>query len=304
MKFVLFLIFIALFSVSAMFSQTKGEAPSKPNTGDSLLEQRRQQAETDRKNRGFDNLTKKNSSNNVTYVRRESIPFKISISREQRERLEPDKQLAEKYSAFLKQPRAGLVKLFPDAGCEDNSRILRADAGCLKWIPNSAFYSFREKEHTSDFFADIAYRDNTFISNGVLSQGILTALGNIPLENVSLSTDGMRFLADYQPALQSRDALKQFQEILKVVKSGDFLYAKALTAVGNMTYAARIIAYKGKYLVSYQGRLYDALKSDKRLDLIVAFRVVAVNNDGSVSVLWKELSRKDAPTAIFPKKKK
>lgn len=306
MKIILPLIlFIFVYSPS-LFGQTTNPTPvPQQTTREMVRENQRRQAESENRKKEFERLRDGNSQNiDNDFIERESFPFKAPVNKDQRRRLKPDEQLAAKYSAFLKQPRTGLIKLFPDIGCEKNLLVLRADAGCLNWIPNSAFYSFREKEHTSDFLADISFQDNAFITNGILSQGILTALGNISLETVSLSTDGMRFLTDYKPALQNREILSQFQEIRNIVKSGNYVYAKALPALEDTTYAARIIAYKGKYLSAFQGRLYDVLEGDKRLDMIVVFRIVGANEDGSISVLWKELSRKEAPTAIFPKKSK
>lgn len=41
------------------------------------------------------------------------------------------------------------------------------------------------------------------------------------------------------------------------------------------------------------------LVSDKRIDLLVAFRIIREDEDGSVSILWKEISRQNAPTIKF-----
>jgi len=43
---------------------------------------------------------------------------------------------------------------------------------------------------------------------------------------------------------------------------------------------------------------------DKRMDLIVAFRVVGRETNGSVTILWKELNRLDAPKILFAKNEK
>lgn len=282
---------VFLLSCAFVFAQT-----------DNSVSAQQQQAEVSRLTRDYGRLDSKKIENTL-FAKRRSIPFKMPVSKEQRRRLKPGERLVSKYAAFLDQPRTGLIKLFSDKGCEENANILRADSACRDWIPNSAFYSFREDEHTSDFLADISFKRNWLISNGVLSQGILTMLGDVPLENVSLFSDGIKYLADYQPAQQSREANKQFLEITRGIKFGNHEYRKAVPAEENMTYAVRVVAYEGRHITFFRGRVYNILWGDKRLDLIVAFRIIGTNDDGSINLLWKELSRKDAPNIIFPKRK-
>jgi hypothetical protein len=234
------------------------------------------------------------------------LPFRASLNKDQRLRLAPSAQLISKYDSFLRESgeASGLIKLFPDQGCENNAHIIRIDEVCTNWIPNSAFYSFREKEYTVDYLSDITYKNNFLVTDGILAQGIIAAIGDVPLENVSLSVGGMKFLIDYQPAVQSREAVNQFIEIGKGLKIGGYEYRKAVPAFENMTYALRVIAYRGSFYSSYRGRLFDVLYGDKRRDLILAFRVLKKNADGSITLLWKELDHRKSPKLVFPKKRK
>lgn len=292
MKFVYFLIGLYLGCGGAAFSQT-GNATA----AEVLRKANAANIESQRRNR------ENGEPQRSVFVKRTLIPFKQQITKEQRARLKPDARLITRYAALLNgSPRGELIKLFPDAGCEDNSHVLRADSDCASWIPNSAFYSFREREHTSDYLADISYKENFLVSNGILSQGIMTMLGDVPLENVSLSSEGLTFLVQYQPSPYSREANQQFLAINKGVMSGKFFYRSFLPVVENQTYAARIIAYEGKYFVNYEQYRVDVLNRDNRQDVIVAFRLVGKNEDGSLNILWKELSRKTPPKVIFPKK--
>ncbi|MGI8467845.1 MAG: hypothetical protein ACR2N3_05280 [Pyrinomonadaceae bacterium] len=218
--------------------------------------------------------------------------------------LKPDNQDSAVYADFLKQSNAGLIKLFPDAGCEENSGVVRADAECLKWIPNSGFYSFRRKKYISESLADIRYKDGFFISDPLLSQGIITALGDVPLERISLANNEVRLLAQYQPEPQSRDATVQFKKITNGIKLGDYIYRNSWQAIENTTYALRVIAYHGAYYVPFRGRLFNLLDGDAREDIIVVFRLVRKDADGSLTLLWTELDRKDSPKLIVPKKNK
>ncbi|MGI8556202.1 MAG: hypothetical protein ACR2LT_07595 [Pyrinomonadaceae bacterium] len=226
------------------------------------------------------------------------------LTDEQKMLLKPNDQDLIAYADFLKQPNTGLIKLFPDAGCQDNAEIVRADAECLGWIPNSSFYSFRRNKYINQSVADIRYKDGFFISDGLLAQGIMAALGDISLENVSLEKNNLRLLANYKPEPKARDAAEQSEKITAGIKIGDYTYRNIWQAVENTTYALRVIAYRGVYYVPFRGYPFNILDGDTRKDVIIVFRVVRKDTDGSVTLLWKELDRKDSPKIIVPKKNK
>lgn len=305
MRTILFLIGLLL-AHSAWVSAQTTSSTSNPNETqvmrDITRERQAQQADLVRM-RDYERQ-KNNSRQGISLSNRTSIPFKMPISKEQRRRLAPDEFLLSKHASFLKQSRTGLIKLFPDLGCEENANVLRVDSNCLNWIPNSAFYSFREKQHTSEILSDLIYKNGFLVTDGILSQGILAAVGDVPLENISLSSEGMKFLLEYKPESLSQDAFKQFVQISKGVRDGKFEYRKAIPAVENMTYLIRVIAYKGSFYRVYRGLNFDVLYGDKRVDLTLAFRVLRKEEDGSIALLWKELARKDAPRVVFPKKEK
>lgn len=246
-----------------------------------------------------------NPASPIVFQRRGLLPFKQRVSREQKKQLAPDAADLKRYEFFLNQPKTGLIKLFPDLGCEDNAAaVVRADEICLKAVPMSGFYSFREKEYTNDFLSDIRLKDNFLVSDGLLAQGILVALGDVPLESVSTAAEGMKYINDYTPETQSGDALKQTKQLIRGVKSGKFLYKKSLPAKENTTYALRAVAYRGRAIQTFRGYPFDMLAGDERVDITVAFRILKKDEAGTLTLLWRELARKDAPKIIFPKRRK
>lgn len=310
-------IFIALsFFSSDLYGQTIAPPPDAPqqreNQGQSQAERQEQQREIQRHSeqiRQMDELRRMSDNPNVrvkpvSEIRNATPLPNTKPNREQKILLAPDSLDLNTYAAFLKQPNTGLIKIFPDVGCEENAGIVRVDAECLRWIPNSGFYSFRRKKYVSESLADIRYKDGFFISDGLLAQGIITALGNVPIENVSLANNELRFLTEYKPEPQNRDAAVQSRKITSGVKAGDYIYKNTWRAVENTTYAVRVIAYRGAFYFPFQGRLFNLLDGDARKDIIVIFRVVRKNTDGSLTLLWKELDRKESPKLIYPKKNK
>src|SRR5215203_3927683 len=87
-----------------------------------------------------------------------SFYLRARLTREQKKRLQPDPSDLEKYERFLAAPRTGIFRLMPDIGCTENVNVIKVDAVCLNFIPESSYYSFREKEHTLEVLSDLRLR--------------------------------------------------------------------------------------------------------------------------------------------------
>lgn len=230
------------------------------------------------------------------------IPERKKPNKEQKKALEPNQADLTRYSRFLNQPNTGIFRLLPDLKCEGNINIIRADQKCLEAIPQSSFYSFREREHTSQHLSDIRLINDYLISDGMLSQSFLVKLGEVKLEDVSLETDGLDFMQNFSATAESAAARDQFLQFARGVKSEDFVYRKILPVVENTTYALRAVAFRGNLYKTFRGFRYDLLGGDNRIDITVAFRIIRKHEDGSLTLLWKELDRRDAPKFKFAKK--
>lgn len=240
----------------------------------------------------------------LTVIQRSgSFILRTRPNREQKRRLQPNPQDLAKYAGFLEQPRTGIFRLMPDVGCTENVNVIRADATCLNYVPESSYYSFREKEHTIEMLADIRLRNGYLISDGILSQGIMVSLGDVELEKIASSAEGLEFLSNFAPHTQGFEAQKQYIEMMRGVKVGKYEYKKAHPSIENTTYALRVVAYRGNVFRSFRGYRFDVLDGDKRIDLTLAFRIIRKDADGSVTLLWKEIARRDAPRLEFPRRK-
>ncbi len=229
------------------------------------------------------------------------LPYKAQRTKEQNEKLRPRAEDIFKFAEFLKEPKTGIFRLMNDLGCDSNSYVFLADEKCGNAIPGSSFYSFRTKEYSTSYRADIRLKDNFLISDGLLSQNILVSLGDISLEDVTLKSNGMKFLVSFVPEEWNYSANKQSFEITRGVRKDLFEYRKVLPALENQTYGLRIIAYRGSFYRSFRGRIYDLLAGDKRIDLVVVFRIIRKDSDSSVTLLWKELTRKKSPKLKYKK---
>lgn len=222
--------------------------------------------------------------------------------------MEPKNEDYEKYKTFLQQPNTGLFRLFPEKNCGVKD-VVNVAQNCDKFISASDSYSFRLMEHVN-IISDIRLSGEDLITDGFLSQGIIVPLDDSPLENVSLSSNGMRYLNAFKPEKESREAKKQFAQIANVVESDSYRYAKRVRAVENTNYAMRIVAYRSNNTIRKSATesvsllktaFLDLNDLDKRLDLALVLRIVRKDSDGSITILWKELKRQDAPKLIFQK---
>lgn len=238
-----------------------------------------------------------------------------SLSKEERTRIKamlaPNAEDAAKYKDFLRQKNTGLFRLFPDFDCQQEKNVIRVDGNCANVVPGSWNYSFRQKNYSDTDLRDVRFKNGNLISEGFLSQGILVRLGDVPLENVSPASGGMKFFLEFKPETRLEDAKKQFAQIEKGIETGGYKYANNIKADEDTTYAMRVVAYRNK--INNRGLSnettaddlrYFYLNSDKRTDLTIAFRIIRRDADGSITILWKELNRQDAPKIVFTKNEK
>jgi hypothetical protein len=230
-------------------------------------------------------------------------PTAIRPSSEQKLRLSPAPDLLAKYADLLRRSNARLVKLFPDLGCVD-PRVVRTDEPCRNFIPYSSFYSFRKGNYADRWLSDVGLKNDLFFTDGLLSNGIIVSLGDIPFESVTTSTDGMQFLTEYEPASLLTEIVAKGRQLDAGLNSKGRAYGWTASALENVTYGLRVVAYRGRISQpAGRGYYYDQLGGDKRIDIVAVFRAVRKDADGTVTLLWRELQRKDSPRINVPKAK-
>lgn len=216
------------------------------------------------------------------------------------------------FAEFLKQPKTGLIRLYSQSDCVDENGKSVVDAkndSCIlrSELPASgASYSFRKKEHQQIELSDLQFKDGWLMSPGHVTQGIFTSLGNVDLATISLESVTAKFLTSFAPATTISKAEEQLKTLVQGISSDKQIYRALLPAKDNTTYLLRSIAYRGDFLREVSltkggGRVVSQFPEDKRVDVVVAFRIVRRETDGSLVLLWKELQRQDSP---FLKKEK
>jgi hypothetical protein len=205
------------------------------------------------------------------------------------------------FAEFLKQPKTGLIRLYPRA---QHDRLLTISGG-------GAYYSFARLTHEYGYGSDIElllvprrnedswyqasrrrydFEHQVSPSTEILEPsfmtgfagadyGFLVNLGKVPLDKVTLEHEGVRFLAGYAPPSAEPEARAEFQRARSGMSKAGFGYKSTLPVLTNNTYVLRSINYR-------------------RSDVLVALRVVRMEGDASVLLLWKLLKRFSTPELV------
>lgn len=212
----------------------------------------------------------------------------------------------EKYKAFLREKRTGIFRLVRNADCLTRYTI-EVGGECSAFMPGASDFSFRAGEYSDSDYHDIGYFRDQIVTDAFFSQGILVPLGDVPIESVGPAHHGLKFLTDFRPDGFVADARNTAARISDGVEFAGYRYTDKAVAAENTTYALRSVAYRianpplFSTVIHKNHVKFRDLRFKKRADVIIVFRVVRMEPDGGLTVVWKELGRADAPKITFVK---
>ena len=172
-------------------------------------------------------------------------------------------------------PDAGLIRLLPRETYD--SDVKNENKYKLTLRGGGAYYSFVRLTHEYGYGSDISLYDG-WLSTGFAgaNYGIMTTLGNTPLENITVETPAAQFLATHTPPSEEPKARIEQTRWGKGEMIDGTTYGERLRMSVNTTYLVRSVDYNTS-------------------DVLVAFRVVRVDTDGSAIILWKLLKSYSIP---------
>jgi hypothetical protein len=217
-------------------------------------------------------------------------PKKPKLSKEAKAALAPPDDLKLAYKNFLKQKNTGLIRLLPRK--ENKERLMVSAENPTVYIPfrnGGSYYSFSNRKHGDEITPEIRLdkfnhdypRGKAFLGTGGYI-GFITKLGDVAIEDVTVDRKEARFLVDLV-APNKEQAARQYQGMsISGFDIDGVFYRNWAWAEENTTYLARTIQYESA-------------------DLLVAFRTVREEPDGSFVILWKILKKN--PNPVFKKKR-
>jgi len=184
--------------------------------------------------------------------------------------LSPSPDDTSQYANFLRQPNTGMIVLTPRGKYDD---VIPTRGG-------GSYYSFVRLTHEYGYGSDIELQQNSFqVGFAGIDFGFITALGNVPIESVGTETPGIQYLASYIPPSTVAGARAEQQRAGTGFLVQDSFYRDLVAAQSNMTYALRSVSYESS-------------------DVLVVFRVLRFDTDGSTIIVWKRLASFGVPHAV------
>ncbi|HXM47576.1 MAG TPA: hypothetical protein VN956_06880 [Pyrinomonadaceae bacterium] len=177
------------------------------------------------------------------------------------------------YAEFLTQPDTGLIRLLPreiyDSYAHPEKRLGLRGGG--------SYYSFTERNQEYGNGTQIGLEQGSLlVCFAGANYGMVANLGDVPLEEVALGNSAVKFLVSYERADNEPLARVEYRRFGSGVTVNGTLYKTRLPAIVNNSYVMRGISYSNS-------------------DIVVAFRVVRKDSDGSMIVAWKLLKKYPTP---------
>lgn len=181
--------------------------------------------------------------------------------------LAPSAEDQKAFAEFLARPHTGLVRLLPR---EKYDGILTTRGG-------GSYYSFTRLTHEYGYGSDVGL-EKDYLSVGFAGAdfGFLVNLGDVQLEDVGPDHPAAQFLSAFNSPSLEPEARQQQRRAAQGFTLDDFAYSNRLQARVNTLYLLRSVNYGAS-------------------DVLIAFRVVRKDRDGSVTLLWKVLKKFPAP---------
>jgi len=200
---------------------------------------------------------------------------RVELQQLETEFLAPSVEDRSSYAAFLSQADTGLIRLLPRERFDSES--YRQNKQTLAMRGGGAYYSFSRLAHEYGAGSDLEL-DSGYLSVGFAgaNYGMLANLGDLSLDQVSLEYPSVRFLVSYEPPSKELNARQEATQFSQGFTVDQIRYQARLPVVVNNSYVVRSIDYSTS-------------------DLLVAFRVVRQDSDGSIVILWKLLKKYPTP---------
>lgn len=312
-KLIIVYVILAVIVVSAFAQEKPPSSPQPKPSSDNTQTQANpsRQAEIDRQREAQLELKRQQSYSRLQNLGSDNprLPTRVRIYRDvisqyyrkpdkkELRAVQPDQRDFQKFAAFLRKKNTGIFRLMPDVGCSPNTKVLVVSPECVKYsMPGGgSSFSFRAKTYRIPHLADLTFYGENLVVKGVLLEAILVSLGDSPIEQVSLNTRGVGFLRSRKPSKTVDDAYEFANNLRSGFIRDGFAYGRGIIAKENITFVMRSVAYRGKWLSAAAGVTYNEFDFDKRRDVIVAFRIIRKDRDGSVTILWKQLRNIRSP---------
>jgi len=196
--------------------------------------------------------------------------------------LAPSEEDLMRYAEFLKLPNTGIIRLLPrekfdDVMYKDNDAMYKGIKKTIQMRGGGSYYSFVRKTQEYGYGSDLSLERNQFkVGFAGADYGMLTDIGDVEIENVAPDNKAVNALGSYRAAREEQVARVEYRKFAQGAEiDGTHVYSR-VPMRSNATYVLRSINYLSS-------------------DVLVAFRVVRVDSDGSATIVWKIIKKFSTP---------
>ncbi len=218
-----------------------------------------------------------------------------TITKKQKEALDPDPRIVIKYADFLKnKKKTGLLKSFLQ-GKSSNKNVVSVND--LKEENRSPFYGAGRLYYANTYQVGLlnlrwlSYQEDKLVINDYEKiYGLITSLDENILETIDKKNSDVVALKKYKIPRNSTDISKNKLELEDGIDLNGKIYKSSVKPELNTTYLIRLITY------DLLARSIYGFKNKLAIDVIVAFRIEKIEPNQAVTILWKRLHKKDSPS--------
>ena len=201
---------------------------------------------------------------------REIEALREQLKQKELEFLAPSAEDRSAFAEFLRQPDTGLARLLPR---EKYRKKLTIREG-------GAYYSFTRLSNSYNEDPQIGVEQGMLHTGFAGADfGFLSSLGDAPLESADLGSEVVQYMTEFAAPSGEPGAREQQRRVGAGFVVAGHNFRRSLPAVLNHTYILRSISYD-------------------RFDVLVAFRLVRKDTDGSLILLLKKLREFATPYLV------
>lgn len=194
---------------------------------------------------------------------------RTELSALEKKLLAPSEEDRTAYAGFLGSRDRGLIRLLPREVYDKDTTLTVRGGG--------SYYSFVNLTHVYGRGSDIALEQG-FLKVGFAGAdyGMLINVGDVPLEEINTEHPSVRFLTAYSAVLEEPQARLEQRRFGGGTTIDGVMYSERVRAQVKATYIVRSINYSES-------------------DVLVAFKVIRKDTDGSLIIAWKMLKEYPVP---------
>ena len=186
--------------------------------------------------------------------------------------LSPSDEDKAAYREYLDHRDRGLIRLLPRESYDKESIMTVRGGG--------AYYSFTRLTHAYGYGSDLSLEQG-FLQVGFAGAdyGMLLNIGDVPLEDISVEHPKVKFLSEYVAVLEEPQARVEQRRFGAGTIIDGVNYSRRVRAQVKNTYVVRSVNYSES-------------------DVLVAFRIIRKDDDGSLIIAWKMLKEFPIPDLV------